>query len=195
MRILPQPVFMVFLRKGTDMKNTKIKKLVYAGVCLALAQLLPLLTGQIPQLGNKISPMHIPALLCGFLSGPVYGAAVGFLSPLLRFLLFGMPPIFPTGTAMAFELMTYGLFTGLFYKLFSRKIRYIYVNLIASMFIGRLVWGLAMVVLNRFWSIPFSMEIFIASGFVNAIPGIIIHIALIPLIVIALKKARLMPNE
>ena len=40
-------------------KNTK--KLCYAAVCLALAMVLPFLTGQIPQIGQALSPMHLQA--------------------------------------------------------------------------------------------------------------------------------------
>ncbi|MBR0138522.1 MAG: ECF transporter S component [Erysipelotrichaceae bacterium] len=89
-------------------KNRKsLLKLTIAAMMLALAMLLPFITGQIPQIGNALSPMHIPALLCGFFCGPALGALVGFIAPLLRFALFGMPPIMPMGIAMAFELATY----------------------------------------------------------------------------------------
>ena len=75
---------------------------------LAIALALPFITGQIPEIGAMLCPMHIPALLCGFLCGWPWGAAVGFIAPLLRGALFGMPVLFPTGTAMAFELAVYG---------------------------------------------------------------------------------------
>lgn len=63
----------------------KIKKVTLAGVLLALTLLLPFLTGQIPQIGSMLSPMHIPVLICGFVCGWQYGFAVG---PLLLFLDF-----------------------------------------------------------------------------------------------------------
>ena len=44
-------------------------RLIYAAVCLSLCLVLPFLTGQIPEIGSKLSPMHIPVLLCGFLCG------------------------------------------------------------------------------------------------------------------------------
>ncbi len=88
--------------------KVNLKKLVLSGVFLALALLLPFVTGQIPQIGAALAPMHIPVLLCGFVCGWPFGLVVGFVAPLLRFMLFGMPPIFPTGIAMAFELAAYG---------------------------------------------------------------------------------------
>jgi riboflavin transporter FmnP len=128
--------------------NSTTKKITFSGLFLALALLLPFLTGQIPQIGSALSPMHIPVLLCGFVIGAPYGLIVGFIAPLLRFMLFQMPPIFPVGTAMAFELAAYGLTAGILYKMLPKKTPYIYVSLILSMLIGRVVWGVTMFVIS-----------------------------------------------
>ena len=100
------------------MKSLSTKKVALAGLFLALGLLLPFLTGQIPQIGNMLLPMHIPVLLCGYFCGWRYGLAVGAAAPLLRSALFGLPPMFPIAVAMAFELAVYGLMTGLLYKRF-----------------------------------------------------------------------------
>jgi riboflavin transporter FmnP len=176
------------------MSSIRLKRLVLAAACLALALYLPFLTGQIPQIGAMISPMHIPVLICGFICGPEYGAAVGFIAPLLRYPLFGMPPIFPTGVSMAVELAVYGLLTGLLYRLLPKKPLYVYVALVVSMLAGRVVWGVVRVVLLGVASVPFSFEAFIAGAFVNAWVGIVVHILIIPPIVLALRRARLMVN-
>lgn len=84
---------------------------------LALGLLLPFVTGQIPQIGSKLLPMHIPVYLCALICGWQYGGIIGFVLPLLRSLLFGMPVFFPSATAMAFELMTYGLVFGYLYQI------------------------------------------------------------------------------
>lgn len=174
-----------------------VKRITFAGMLLALALLLPFLTGQIPQIGNALSPMHIPVLLCGFICGAPYGLVVGFIAPLLRFALFGMPPIFPTGITMAFELAAYGLAAGLLYKMLPKKIPNIYVSLVLSMLIGRITGGIVKFVIITFFApnMPFGLAIFWTDYFVKAVPGIILHIVLIPVIVIALKKAKLMLNE
>ncbi len=182
-------------KKGKLMKNKNVLKLTYAGVCLALCLVLPFLTGQIPQIGSKLLPMHIPVLLCGFLCGPVWGLGVGLVAPLLRSLLFGMPPLFPTATAMAFELAAYGLLAGLFYKLLPKKTPYLYVALILAMIGGRLVWGLAMMILMGAAGKSFTLAAFWTGAFANAWPGIILQLVLIPPVVAALKKAKLMLNE
>ena len=173
-------------------RNLSVKKLTASGVCLALCILLPFLTGQIPQIGSALSPMHIPVLLCGFIAGPWYAAIVGVLAPLLRFVLFGMPPIMPTGIAMCFELAVYGIASGFLYKLLPKKPMYIYVSLIGAMLLGRVVWGVARVLLIGVAGVPFTFQMFLAGAFINAVPGIIVHIILIPLIVIGLDKANLL---
>lgn len=177
------------------MKKNNTLKLTYSAVCLALGLVLPFLTGQIPQIGQALSPMHIPVLLCGFLCGWPWGLAVGFILPLLRSALFGMPVLYPMALSMAFELAAYGALSGLLYKLLPKKIGYIYVSLVAAMIGGRLIWGAARYLLAGVKGDSFTFAAFLAGAVTNAVPGILLHIVLIPLIVIALKKANLVPND
>lgn len=165
-----------------------VRNLTSAAVSLALCMVLPFLTGQIPEIGSALSPMHIPVLLCGFLCGPWWAMAVGAVAPLLRFALFGMPPLFPTGLAMCFELASYGLISGAMYRKLPGGNRSIYAALITAMVLGRIVWGGAMVVLTGITGAGFTWAAFIAGAFLNAIPGIIVHILLIPVLVIALHR-------
>lgn len=174
-------------------KNTL--KLTYAALCLALALVLPFLTGQIRQIGQALSPMHIPVLLCGFLCGWPWGLVVGFIAPLLRSVLFGMPPMFPMAAAMAFELAAYGIVAGILYKRLPKTAVNIYVTLILAMICGRIVWGIARLVFAGIQGTAFTFSAFIAGAITGSIPGIVLHIVLIPLIIIALKKAKLVPNE
>lgn len=169
-------------------KNKSLFRLILAAMFLALAMVLPFLTGQIKQFGNALCPMHIPILLCGFFCGPWYGLGIGLIAPLLRFALFGMPPIMPTGVAMCFELAAYGFAAGMLYKLLPKKIPYIYVSLIGAMIVGRLVWGCAMLVLMGLGKAEFGWAAFLSGAVTNAIPGIILQIVLIPVLVMALKK-------
>ena len=167
-----------------------IRHLTYAAICLALCLVLPFLTGQIPQIGSALCPMHLPVLLAGFVCGPWWAAAVGLVAPLLRHLIFGMPPIL-TAIAMAFELLTYGIVSGLLYRLLPKKTGYIYLSLIGAMIVGRVVWGVVQVVILGLSGSPFTWAAFWAGAIANAIPGIIVQLVLIPLLVMALKKARI----
>jgi riboflavin transporter FmnP len=173
------------------MKKSSTKYLVLAGLFLALGLVMPFLTGQIPSLGNKLLPMHIPVLLAGFVCGWPYGLAVGFIVPIFRSILFGMPPMIPTAAAMAFELAAYGFLSGLLYKLLPKKNSYIYATLIVSMIGGRIIWGIVSFLLYGLRGNAFTWQMFMAGAFINAIPGIIIQILIIPIIIIALKNARL----
>ncbi len=177
------------------MKRKTTLKLTYAALCLALALVLPLLTGQIPQIGQALSPMHIPVFLCGFLCGWPWGLVIGLIAPLLRSLLFGMPVFFPGACAMAFELAAYGFLSGLMYRLLPKKTGYIYAALLIAMVGGRIVWGVARYVFAGIQGTAFTFAAFIAGAVTNAIPGIILHIVLVPLIVLALKRAKLVLNE
>ena len=165
-----------------------MKKLVYSAMCLALCLVLPFLTGQIPQVGSMLLPMHIPVLLCGFLCGGGWGAAVGITAPLLRHVLFSMPPA-PGCYSMAFELAVYGLVVGLLYKRLGKGAKSIYISLICAMVAGRVVWGAVQVAILGLGSFPFSA--FVAGAVTSAIPGILLQLVLIPLLVGALDKAKI----
>ncbi|MCR5399076.1 MAG: ECF transporter S component [Lachnospiraceae bacterium] len=171
------------------MRSNRTFKMITAAICLALAMVLPFFTGQIPQIGKMLSPMHIPVFLCGFFCGPIYGLVIGFIAPLLRSVTFGMPALMPSAVGMCFELATYGLISGLMYRALPKKNVYIYVSLFTAMIAGRIVWGIARVILLGVGGYEFGWEAFIAGALLNAIPGIILHIVLVPIIVIAVKKA------
>ena len=173
------------------MKQTK--NLVIAGLCIALALVLPMAFHAIPNAGSIFLPMHIPVLLCGLVCGPVYGLACGVLSPLLSSLATGMPPaaILPS---MLCELATYGLTAGLFARYIKIKPRMagLYVQLILAMLCGRAVNG----VLNAliFSAGSYSMQVFVTAAFVKALPGIVIQLVLLPLLVLLLEKMPFMAS-
>ena len=177
------------------MTSLQTRKLTYAALFLALAMVLPFLTAQIPEIGSMLSPMHIPVLLCGFLCGWPWGLAVGFIAPPLRSVLFGMPAMFPGAAAMAFELATYGAVSGLLYRMLPRKKWSIYATLITAMIVGRVVWGIARWILAGLSGKGFTWAMFLAGGFTNAVPGIILHIVLIPVLVMVLDRAGLSLNR
>ena len=247
-----------------DKIRIHIKKLVLSALFMALCLLLPFITGQIQKIGQMLAPMHIPVMLCGIVCGPLWGAVVGFTAPLLRYMLFGMPIIYPMGISMAFELATYGLVIGLLYMAFGNKkwgsiasllgamlcgivcgplwgavvgftaplLRYMFfgmpiiypmgismafellvyglvigllymafgnkkwgsiVSLFGAMICGRAVWGMVRLILAGLKSTQFTAAMFISGAFTTAIPGIICQMILIPLIVALLKRFKLIP--
>ena len=177
------------------MTPLQIRKLTYAALYLTIAMVLPFVTGQIPQIGAMLCPMHIPVLLCGFICGWPWGLAVGAVAPLLRSLLFGMPTLFPTALAMTFELAVYGFTAGWLYRRVQRSRGAVCIALVTAMIAGRLVWGLAQLILLGLTGSAFTWKAFLAGAITNAIPGILLQLVLIPALVLALERAGLSLNK
>ena len=176
--------------------NTKTvspaRRIVLAALFLALAFLLPMVTGHVPQVGNMLCPMHFPILLCGFVLGGPWGLAVGFIAPLVRSVLFGMPPMFPIAIAMAFELAAYGLVSGVLWHKVKHTVPMMYASLASAMVAGRLVWGAVRFVLAGLTGSSFPFSAFLSGALLTAVPGIVAQLVLIPLILVALQKAKFM---
>ena len=177
------------------MSSLQVRKMTYAALYLAIAMVLPFITGQIPEIGSMLCPMHIPALLCGFMCGWPWGIAVGFTAPLLRSVVFGMPAMFPGAVAMAFELAVYGGTAGILYRVLRGKKRAVYAVLAISMIAGRIVWGIVRGILAGLSGNSFTWAMFIAGAVTNAIPGIIMHLALVPVLVMLMDRAGLALNK
>ena len=171
--------------------HNKLVKVILAGLFLALAYVMPFLTGQIPEIGSKLCPMHIPVLLGGFFCGWNWGFAIGFIAPLFRSVTLGMPPLFPTAVCMAFELATYGAISGLMHKLLPPKKLYVYCSLLVSMIVGRIVWGIAMFICLGINGGSFTLSAFFLGAITNAVPGIIIQLVVVPIIVIMLDNSKM----
>lgn len=172
--------------------DNPIFNLTLSAMFMAIGLVLPFLTGQIQQIGNMLLPMHIPVLLCGLICGWQYGLTVGFILPLLRYFLFKMPVLFPTGIAMSFELATYGAVVGLLY---SRSrwhcVIALYRSMIVAMLAGRAVWGIVRLLLLGVGGNQFTWKMFMAGAFLNSFPGIILQLILIPAIMIKLNRTGL----
>lgn len=166
------------------MKN---RYLIYTSLFIAIAIVLAQVVKLIPIVtpGSVLLPMHIPILLCGFICGKKYGLLAGIITPLVSFLITGMPMIFPIGLSMMFELGAYGLMAGLLYK--NLKLNP-YISLLVSMLVGRAVYGIAAAALFSFAKFEFGFEMFIQGAFVTALPGIIIQLIIIVPLVKAIEK-------
>lgn len=162
----------------------KTKKIVLSALLLAIGIILPFFTGQIKEIGDTLLPMHIPVLLTGFICGWQWGLVVGLVLPILRSTLFSMPPMFPNAMWMAAELATYGLISGLLYH----KTKKIYLSLITAMVSGRIVWGVTKAILLCVGEKSFTFAAFITGGFLDAVPGIILQLILVPIIVKIVNK-------
>lgn len=176
------------------MRKAFVRNLVLSAFFLALGLLLPFLTGQIPQIGTMLLPMHLPVLFCGLICGWKYGGVVGLVLPPLRYLLFMMPPIYPMGVSMMFELMTYGVIIGLLYARLPRNAAGLYGSLVPAMLAGRLVWGAVRALLSGASDNAFTWELFMSGAFVTAIPGIVLQLILVPALMLALQRVGALPG-
>lgn len=171
-----------------------VKLLVTAALLLALAMLLPQLFGRIQALGSKFLPMHIPVILCGFICGIRYGGICGLCAPLLCSAFFGMPPLFPMAVSMAVELCFYGISAGVVRWLFNKynpkiKIAFLYAGLVFVMLVGRIAYGVTMLLIMSLQGKGYAFEVFLSASVLSAIPGIAVQLVLIPVILMALSKA------
>lgn len=175
--------------------KVQTRQLALTALFIALGLVLPFFTAQIPTIGRALLPMHLPILLAGFVGGWQTGLIAGLITPLLRSFLIGMPPLFPTATAMAFELAAYGFLTGLFYSKLRGTNLGVLTSLVGAMLGGRIVWGIAQLFLLGLSGASFGWQAFLAGAFINAAPGIILQLILIPLIVHALQRGGYLAEE
>lgn len=181
------------------MKNRHIliKKIAISIMLLALGYVLPFITAQVREIGNMLNLIHIPTMLAGVILGPVYGALIGFITPITRSLIFGMPKLYPLAICMSIEMMTYGLIIGLFMNFFLKKLKIdsvikVVISLLVAIILGRITWGITRAIFALFTTEAMTFKIFITSGFVVSWPGILLQIVFIPLIYIGIKKTNLL---
>ena len=173
---------------------TKIKRSIICAMCIALCVVLPQAFHAIPNAGSIWLPMHIPVLLCGLICGPMLGMLCGIFGPILSSVITGMPVIAYL-PQMVIECALYGLVSGFMMRVIKTKSLYLdlYFSLIIAMLIGRIVAGILKALI--FMAGKYSLAIWISSYFVTALPGIIVQIIVVPSIVVALIKAKLIKRN
>ncbi|MBQ8182704.1 MAG: ECF transporter S component [Clostridia bacterium] len=170
------------------MKNEKIKKTTLTAVFLSIGLVLPFLTAQVPEIGERLLPLHIPVFLCSMICGPQYGVICGVCLPFLRALIFGMPELYPSAVSMGFELPAYALVCGLIYLKFKKKNLFaIYTSLVTAMLAGRLVYAVVQSFILGLGEDGLTLSVFIAKAFTKPLPGIVLQLILIPTIVMTLN--------
>jgi len=159
---------------------------------IAFCVVLPMAFHAIPRAGSMLMPMHIPVLLAGLICGPYFGLIAGVTGPLLSSFITGMPH---AGYApiMMLELGTYGLVAGIMISIVHtrRMSADLYISLVTSMLLGRVVAGIAQAV--YFFNGIYAIGIWVTSYFTTSLLGMIIQLLLIPLIIIALQREKVIP--
>ena len=173
-------------------KNDYIKELSITAMCIALCCVLPI---PLPfELRNKLSPMHIPVLLCGLVCGWPYGLLCGLMGPVVSNLTTGMPPVAMLPRMMP-ELAMYGFACGLLMKIIrtGKTAPDLVICLVLSMILGRIAGGVATVIVGGFPANKAVLSAFFVSYVAQGAVGIVVHLVLIPTLVLALQKAKLLP--
>lgn len=171
------------------------KRTTLCAVCIALCYVLPIAFHSVG-LGGALSPMHIPVLLCGLVCGSGAGLLCGLIGPVLSSLLSGMPPMLML-VRMIPELCVYGLVAGFAMKHLrtGSNAKDVYISMIAAMIAGRIVGGIATAVFFAVTSGVYSVALWFTSYFIESVPGIVVHLLVVPVLVFSLQKARLIPNR
>lgn len=170
--------------------NINIRKIVLTSLFIAIGAVLPQIFHMF-QLGNVISPMHFPVLICGLLLGAYYGLACGVITPIVTGMIFIKPPLFPVGLAMAIELGIYGLVCGLLnkkFKLIKNDTINVYFSLIIAMLMGRIAATLVNTIYYVNGLSDKNINQYIHILFIVGLPGLLLQIAIIPPIVININK-------
>ena len=178
-------------------RHNLIKKMCIFIVLLSLGWVFPFITAQSRELGNMLNLIHIPTLIGGMILGPWYGVLLGVITPITRSFIFGMPKLYPLAICMGLELGTYGLISGLIFKLLKnrfsiKEVIALYLSLIIALLCGRIVWGVSRSIFAMFSTEIMTFKIFITSGFLVSWPGVLLQIIIIPIIYYAIKKTNLL---
>ena len=175
------------------MKLTPVKKLVFTAACVALCLVLPMAFHSIPNAGTIFLPMHIPVLLCGLICGWPYGGVCGLIGPLISSLVTGMPPVAML-PSMVVECCAYGFVTGMLMRHLHAKhaVADMYIRRVSAMVVGRAAAGFAKAWIFTPGISPFA---WVTTSLVAGIPGIVIQLILMPMVVFALTKAKLIPTR
>ena len=132
-------------------------------------------------------PMVLPPTVLGYYLILLFGRS-GLLGPAISSLS-GMPPIAMLPSMMV-ECAAYGTVTGLMMKFVRTKnaVADLYISMVTAMILGRVIAGLAKALIFAPGTPAFA---WVTTSLVTGIPGIVIQLVVMPAVVFALTKARL----
>ncbi len=176
--------------------NSATKNLILTAMFLAMGFVLPMLTGQIPQIGSMLLPMHIPVFLCALVCGPSWGIPMAFVLPLFRSLIFSRPNMYPEAISIAFEMASYALVAGILYQRSRWKcMRALIRSILSAMLVGRIVRCAVQLSLLGMAGMKFSFSGFFVGVIVTGIPGMLLQLVLIPAVMLMLHRTKLVKSD
>ncbi|OGB63772.1 MAG: hypothetical protein A2Y94_00575 [Caldithrix sp. RBG_13_44_9] len=135
-------------------------------------------------LGSAFLPMFIPIIMGAVLVPPVVAVSIAVITPVISFLLTGMPPVYPPVLIIVLaELITVSLIASLLY---ARKKFSIWLTLFIALTADRLLLFLFIKFLAK--QLGFPEQFFSMAAIAYGIPGIILIFTVIPLSLKYLKS-------
>ncbi len=134
-------------------------------------------------LGASFLPMHVGVFAAAILAGPLVGLAAGILSPLISFALTGMP-LAGALPLMLVEVAAYGLSAGLLAKHTRLPV---VGTLFAAQLAGRLLRAAVIFAAVKFFGSESLRIPMIWGASITGLPGILLQLALVPLLVYRLR--------
>lgn len=161
---------------------TQIKYYLFSFIFVGLATGTPWFLHQFTMAGPKFLPMHFFVMFAGLLFGWRAGLLVGALSPLASYGLTHMP-VMALLPQIVLELAVYGFAAG-----FLRERHWnIWISLVSAMVLGR--------VARILFLLLFVPEVETAQFIQTSVPGIVLQLALIPVVIYLLQKFLFKKSE
>jgi hypothetical protein len=159
--------------------------MVISATMAALALTLPVAFHAVG-LGSKFLPMLLPLLLNGFLVPVPWAVFTGAVVPPASGLLTGMPPLYPpVALIMSCEGAVLGGLAAAVYRVTRPRI---WPGLVVAVVSARatslaLTWWVA-----RTLGLPPTLSS--VASFVQSLPGVVLQLAVVPIVIRALSKRR-----
>ncbi len=179
-------------------KEYNLRHLILSGVFIAIGIIIPMIVHAISaNVGGKmLLPMHIGVMIAAFFLPPVFAVAVGAITPILSWLITGMPAMTPMPVAliMMFELAAYALVISLLRKVvYKNRGNYFapYIALVPAMVAGRIIAGFAFYLLVLLFKVETGLSpvAYVWGAVTAGLIGIAVQLVFIPLLYRALVNA------
>lgn len=162
-----------------------VKIFLYTVIATSASVVLPMLvhavgvlTGTDAALGQILLPMHIPVLVLGFCMGPWAGLAAGALSPVISYLITGMPSLALLPCMIA-EIAAYGILAGFFRDMRLNSV----CKILSVQILGRLARVLTASVIMFITKKETVFLLTNLKSMIWGLPGIILQLVIVSLII------------
>ncbi len=164
---------------GTTKAKYVVGTILLSGIGITLPRIFHVLAGS--NAGATFLPMHIAVLIAALTFGITSSTIVAGSSVIVSYLLTGMPSLARL-PYMLIELVIYAILLSICNKKMNA-----YVSLVITMILGRILYaGVLAVAIYGFGLSTYGSSVI--QSLVVGLPGIILQLALVPVVAKAIKK-------